>query len=595
MRSQNNRKLASVTLAVICGLGFSGCQRAHFPNNPFAGKIPSLPVPKMFAGKLKAPQVQPIGGRLPVPKLPSMSNFPRPNFGNLVRTVRTPAADAMASRSNQPPEAPARNFDTSSADKQIAAGRMPADVKSKLDLARKAAEASRDAVDTAQTDFNSAVAGTKAPSRETPSSDSLFSKIKTKPTAPSAKQTASSSSTGNLWGDYQPDTRPGSSNRASGGLEDLAKVNPRLYDRYGKLTSGNGSPSGQFVATNTKKDFDFQPVSAPEAKTNQLTDKTSSDNPDATIAGLRSQLMELRSRGSGSSDQFKLPPRSAFAIAGVAPVKPVVKKPEQPLHRGFGNADSFGDRTQTVSIPDPTAPANVLRAAAPKTPGLVATKEIKSSFSKTDSTTAASELPVGNVLSNQLKSSTSASQNESMVSNDFVGSPSDTKDSPSDTKDEAPPMLRASASEQVLNLELPRQLSQASLDALEQAKQDRLNLPLPEINQTSGPLIGGTSNPKVAPTQFQPPSTPTQQAFRPATTAFPGHFQTQAPAQQQQVTSNQFFNRAATQRPATETIAKPTTRVAEAKPLSASLPEGLTTGDGTYSPGSVRGLEKKLW
>ena len=65
MRSQNNRKLASVTLAVICGLGFSGCQRAHFPNNPFAEKIPSLPVPKMFAGKLKAPQVQPIGGRLP--------------------------------------------------------------------------------------------------------------------------------------------------------------------------------------------------------------------------------------------------------------------------------------------------------------------------------------------------------------------------------------------------------------------------------------------------------------------------------------------------------------------------------------------------
>jgi len=60
------------------------------------------------------------------------------------------------------------------------------------------------------------------------------------------------------------------------------------------------------------------------------------------------------------------------------------------------------------------------------------------------------------------------------------------------------------------------------------------------------------------------------------------------------VTSNQFFNRAA--KPAAKiTAAEPKARVAEAKLPSLTLPEGITTGDSTYSPGSVRSLEKKLW
>ena len=579
MRFQHKRRIVSIALAILCSIGFTDHLCAQFPSNPFAGKLPSLPVPKLFGGKLQAPRVKPLANKLSVPKLPGLPSLPRPNFGNLKRTIQTPAAQAIATRTNQPPAAPSQIFDTSSADRQIAAGKMPSDVKSSLDRARKAAEASRDALNTSQNDFNSAVAGTKPPK-----SENLFSKIKTKPsqsTASAAQHSGSSSRSGNLWGNYKPDLGPSSSNRSSGGIEDLAKVNPRLYDRYGKLTSSNGA-DGQFVATNAERDFDFQPEKASRA----ATDKVSSDNAEATIAGLRSQLMELRSRGAGTSDQLKMPHRSAFEIAGIAPVKPVVEEPELPVHRGFGNAASFGDRQQTVSIPDPTAPTNVLRAAARPTPGMVATHEIKSDFNKTASNTLAADLPVGNKLSNN-------SASESMVNNDFVGLAN--TDSTVDAKKDPIPKLRAAATEQVPSMELPRQLSQASLDALEQAKQEKLNQPLPEINQNSGPLVGGFQNPKVASTQFQPQTTtPPAPKSQQRSSAFPGNFQSQVPARQQQVTSNQFFSRAAKEAPV-KTVAEPTARVAEAQLLPPALPEGITTGDGTYSPGSVRSLEKKLW
>ena len=153
-------------------------------------------------------------------------------------------------------------------------------------------------------------------------------------------------------------------------------------------------------------------------------------------------------------------------------------------------------------------------------------------------------------------------------------------------------MLRAEATEQVQSMELPRQLSQASLDALEKARKEKLSQPLPKINKDTGPLLGGFQNPKVASSQFKPQTAPPTQKVQQRSSAFPAHFQTQAPARQQQVTSNQFFNRAAKEAPA-KTDTEPTERVAELLPPT--LPEGLTTGDGTYSPGSVRGLEKKLW
>lgn len=593
MRFQHNRTFISVALTVLCSIGFAGCQRTHFPSNPFAGKLPKLPMPKLLSGKIQAPSAQPLASKLPVPKLPGLSNLPRPNFGNLARTIRTPAAEAIATRSSQPPVAPAKIFDTASADKQIAAAKMSPEVKSSLDRARKAAEASREAINTQQNDFNSAVASTKAPS-----SENLFSKIKTKSpqsSGSSTKQASSSSKTGNLWGDYAPDTRPGSSNRSSGGIEDLAKVNPKLYDRYGKLTSSNGSGDAQFVAVNAKRNFDFQPANSSgdqlAKRSKSMTDKVSSDNSDATIAGLRGQLMELRSRGAGTSDQLNIPHRSAFDIAGVAPQKPVVKKPEQPIHRGFGNAAAIGNRQQTVSIPDPTAPTNILRAPAPPTPGMVATHEIKSQFGRTASNTLAKDLPTGHTLSGNL-----ANENESMVNNDFVG-PLNIEPA-NDEQSAAVPMLRAAAIEQVPNMELPRQLSQASLDALEQAKQEKLNQPLPEINKKSVPMLGGFKNPKFVSTQFQPQTAPQttklENTFQQRSSAFPGHFQSQLPARQQQVMSNQFFSRAA--KPAQEKAgAESTTRVAEAQLLPPALPEGITTGDGTYSPGSVRSLEKKLW
>jgi len=524
--------------------------------------------------------LQPLGG-----KLPGLPQLPRPNFGNLKRTIQTPAAQAIAQKTNQPPTAPSRVFDTASADKQIAAGQMPADVKSSLDRARKAAEASRDALTPNQNDFNSAVAGTKPPK-----SGDLFSKIKTKPSQSTASA-GSGSRSNNLWGSYKPDVSPSSSNRSNGGLADLAKVNPRLYDRYGKLTSSKGSDS-QFVATNAERDFDFQPANGSNTKlaksSRGTTDKVSSDDSDATIAGLRSQLMELRSRGAGSSDQLKMPHRSAFDIAGIAPVKPVVEEPELPVHRGFGNAASFGERkqTETVSIADPTAPTNVLRAAAPATPGIVATHEIKSSSKSASSNMLAEDLPVGNMLSKKRKSSKNMSdQIESMVNNEFVGSNTD-------AEEDQFPMLRAEATEQVQSMELPRQLSQASLDALEEAKQEKLSWPLPKVNKESGPLVGGFKNPKVASNQLQPQTAPPEQTFQPRTSAFPSHFQNRAPARQQQVTSNQFFNRAAKEAPK-KTATEPTARVAELLPPD--LPDGITTGDGSYSPGSVRSLEKKLW
>ena len=574
MRSQHKRKLISVALAALFSVGLTDCAAAQ---NPFAGKLPSLPIPKIFKGKTRAPIVKPFATKLPT--------LPRPNFGNLARTIRTPAAEAIATRTNQPPAAPARIFDTSSADKQIAAAKMPADVKSSLERARRAAEASRDAIKTEQNDFNSAVASTKPPT-----SENLFSKIKTKPSqsvASASSKAGSGSRSDNVWGNYTPDTSPSSSNRGGGGLADLAKVNPRLYDRYGKLTSSNGSSDTKFVATNAGRNFDFLPANAPKSQLakehGNAMDKVSSDNSEATIARLRGQLMELRSRGAGTSAQLKIPHRSAFDLAGVAPVKTVDKEPELPLHRGFGDAAALGDRPQTVSIPDPTAPTNVLRAAAPPTPGLVATHEIKTSFGQMPSGKPAEELPVGNTLSTG-----SASKNDSMVNNDFVDA-----DSNVDVEKDMIPMLRGTAKEQVPSTELPRQLSQASLDALEAAKQEKLSLPLPEVNAKRGPLEGGFQNPKVAATKFQPKTTAPAQTSQQRSSAFPGHFLTRTPAVQQQVTSNQFFNRAAKSAP--EKTAEPAARVAESKLLPPALPQGLTTGDGNYSPGSVKGLEKKLW
>jgi hypothetical protein len=142
-------------------------------------------------------------------------------------------------------------------------------------------------------------------------------------------------------------------------------------------------------------------------------------------------------------------------------------------------------------------------------------------------------------------------------------------------------------------MELPRKLSQASLNALEEAKQRELNKSLPEINLNSDPFVGASPNPKIASDKafaqtFAPPSIKNGQP----SSAFPSHFPRQNLASRQQVTANQFFNRAA--KPAVEKT-EAEARVAEVKALALPLPKGITTGDSTYSPGSVRSLEKKLW
>ena len=147
-----SHKLIKCAVLVICGIGLSGCQRAQFPSNPFAGKLPS-PIKNVSSS------------RFPLPKLPSLSNFPRPNFRNLVRTATTPpAAAAIAAHTNSSPPPPARSFDTNQAEQQIAAGRMPSSIKSKLDQARLEAEKSRadlgSELSSAQKEFNSAIGST---------------------------------------------------------------------------------------------------------------------------------------------------------------------------------------------------------------------------------------------------------------------------------------------------------------------------------------------------------------------------------------------------------------------------------------------------
>ena len=587
-QTKPSRKLIKCAVLMICGLGLVGCQRAQFPSNPFAGKLPS-PLHNLSSN------------RLPRPKLPSLANFPRPNFRNLVRPATTPAAVAIAAQTNSSPPPPARSFDTNQAEQQIAAGQMPSSIKSKLEQARLEAEKSRadlgSELSSAQKDFNSAISST-----ENKSGGDFFAKVNPKQSSAGTQR-----GTNGLWGDYKPDTRPGSSNVSSDGIGELAKVNHGLYDRYGKLTTPNNK---DFAATN-KTDFGFKP---PQSPSDFATEKVSSDKPDETLDGLRKQLMALRSRGSGTSDQMKFPERSAVELAGVAPPAPN-KEPEPSLHRGFGkdNALELGKIQQTVSIPDPTAPTNVLRAAVPAPRGLLSSTPVDTGYRSTSSKSVdSSSLPFGNALSNQLKN---ASNDDKMVSNDFVAS-------------KAPPTLQASTKPKTLELDLPRQLSAASLEALAVAEEARKNQPVPQVIQERGPLAGGISNPnigsvatesfaspKLANQNFAPPTTPPVSAF-------------QSPFQQpvysnrtQQVTSNQFFNRAAQPAAAQPAAAQPASvapapspepvRVAEAPNFggglsvgsvqtpfetATQLPAAIKTGDGSYAPGSVRGLDKKqLW
>ena len=572
---------------MICGFGLVGCQRAQFPSNPFAGKLPS-PLQNLSSN------------RLPLPKLPSLANFPRPNFRNLVRPATTPAAVAIAAQTNSSPPPPARSFDTNQAEQQIAAGQMPSSVKSKLEQARMEAEKSRadlgSELSSAQKEFNSAIGST-----ENKSGGDLFAKIN-----PKQSQADTQKGTNGLWADYKSDTRSGSSNVSSGGIAELAKVNHGLYDRYGKLTTSNNK---DFAATN-KTDFNFQP---PKSSPDLSTEKVSSDKSDETLDGLRKQLMALRSRGSGTSDQMKLPARSAVEIAGVAPLE-LPKEPAPPLHRGFGGDSplDLGKAQQTVSIPDPTAPTNVLRAAVPAPRGLLSSTPVDTGYRRTssnvDSSSLPSSLPFGNALSKQLKN---ASDNDKMVSNDFVAS-------------NAPPTLQASTKPKTLELDLPRQLSEASLEALATAQQVKKNMPVPQIVQERGPLVGGISNPNIGGSTTKGVATPNlaNQNFAPPTTPPASAFQSpfQQPVysnRQQQVTSNQFFDRAA--QPVAAAIVPAPVRVAEAPSFSANsadsasgglsvgsvqapfettteMPNAIKTGEGSYAPGSVRGLEKKqLW
>ena len=373
-------------------------------------------------------------------------------------------------------------------------------------------------------------------------------------------------------------------------------MNHGLYDRYGKLTTPK-STDKDFVA-NSKPNFGFKP---PQNTPDFSTEKVSSDKPDETLDGLREQLMALRSRGSGTSDQMKLPAKSAVELAGVAPPAPEPKEPPPSLHRGFGNDNplELGKAKQVVSIPDPTAPANVLRAAVPAPRGLLSSTPIDTGYRRTSPNVDSSSLPVGNALSKQLQN---ASDNEKMVSNDFVPL-------------NAPPTLKASTKPKTLELDLPRQLSEASREALATAEQAKKNLPVPQILQERGPLLGGVSNPNVGGTpaqDFAKQNLPNQnfapQATPPAS-AFQSPFQQPVYARQQQVTSNQFFNRAAQPKP---TVITPTTlpepvRVAEAlksvgsvlvapTETATQLPNAIKTGDGSYAPGSVRNLDKtQLW
>ena len=525
-------------------VGFSGCQTFRFPANPFAGaKLP--------------------GVKLPVPRLPSLAKLPKPNFGNIARSVKTPARQAIdssgtsiASASKQPPPAPSRKFDSTSTDEKLAKfAPVNKDVKPDIGFAK------------------SDSGGELTPAQK------RFKNALTKQQNAKTDFVAKANPNSGLWSDYKPDPAHNSSNNVSANnIEELAKVNRGLYDQYGKLTTGSKSPKLS------------EPVD-PEMFAAKAKNEDA-EQANQSIAQLKSQLEKIKARGTGSSDEFTVPKRTAIEIAGTAPKAAIEKVAEVSLHKGFGSSAQLkpaGDLANrgTVNIPDPTAPANVLRASADQIPGLIQVTNVAEpgKYSNTNfggyakSNLQPSELPTGSLL---------PQNTEDSVENKFV-------------KIEQPlkiPTLTATAEPKPFEMPLPREVSDASLAALAENARAAEAAPQPKI--TFQNPIQQKSIANAPPTNAAFSASPSSSSLPPATavtnTTAVSAFNLPA-TQSPRVTRNQFIT---SPMKSSAPLSTPAIRVAQKQadfsPLSimtkpetaaTALPEGIVTGASTYAPGSV--------
>jgi len=500
--------------------------------------------------------------KIAVPRLPSLAKLPKPNFGNIARAVKTPARQAIdssgtsiARANNQPPPPPARKFDSTSTDEKLAKfAPFNKDVKPEISVAKS----------------DSVADLTPAQKR--------FKDVLTKQQNKKTEFAAKANPNRGLWSDYQPDPAHNSTNN---NIEELAKVNRGLYDQYGKLTTGRKSPKlGEPV---DPKMF------AAKAKNDDV------EQANQSIAQLKSQLEKIKVSGNGSSDEFTVPKRTAIEIAGTAPLAAKEKVAEVSLHKGFGSsarlkpASDLANRG-TVTIADPTAPANVLRASADQIPGLVQVTNVAGpgKYSNTNFGGYAgtglkpSELPPGSLL---------PQSSEEPVANEFV------KIEPS----QEIPTLTATAEPKPFEMPLPREVSDASLAALAENARVAEAAPQPKITfqnpiQQKSIAIAKPTNAFVSASPAMPPATTVANIAPVSAFNLPA---TQSP----RVTRNQFITGPMQSAAPLNTPALPSTpatRVAQVqqdfselsimtKPKTAAtaLPEGIVTGSSSYAPGSV--------
>jgi len=498
--------------------------------------------------------------------------LPKPNFGNIARAVTTPAQQALtstgtsiASANRQPPPPPSRKFDSTVTDQKLAQ--------------------STSAKDDAPPDFN--VAKSDAGAELTPAQKRFKAALAKEKTKTSTDFVAKATPNAGLWSDYKPDSAPSASNNISANnIEELAKVNRGLYDQYGKLTTGSSSP--KLSEPIDPKVFAAKVSDADIEKTNQ------------SVAELRLQLEKLKARGSGSSDEFNVAPRTAIEIAGSAPPLPVNEEIEVPLHKGFGNAvqlKSANDLANrgTVRIPDPTAPANVLRASASEIPGLIQATNVNGpgKYSATSfggysvNKVKPSELPTGSLL---------PQDSNDLVANDFVKK----------MDQREIPVLTASAQPKVFEMPLPRKVSDASLAALAERARVAAAAPQPKVTfqnpiQQTPVAMPRPSAPVIAPPAL-PPATNVASSVPASAFNLPA---TQSP----RVTRNQFFENPMDAGAPLNTSAALVPRLAQAppqdnalsimsqpEPAATALPADIVTGDSTYAPGSVvKPQTEALW
>lgn len=568
------RGRTTLALLMAATVGLSGCQTFRFPGNPFAG------------GRLSS-------AKLPLPKLPSFAKLPKPNFGNIARAVRTPSEQVIASNNTsiasakrQPPPPPSRKFDSTSTDQQMAKSEKVSGGSGTKSAG--SADTSGDFLTGARGNNSSTdVALTDAQKRF---KDALSGKLSAKSDSPSDRQSDTATNSGaGLWRDYRPD--PASSIAGSSSVQqvqDLAKVNRNLYDQYGKLNTGNSSSklsepldAKMLAAKISQKEID---------KTNQ------------SVANLKQELERIKTRGSGSSDDFSLPVRSALEIAGSA--APVVRddEPETPVYKGFGSKVTLSPSQEnsnlanegTVRIARSGSRVNVLRATPRQIPGLVPTIEIGGSDKYAATQFGRYETKGGSAKKSQSKDF--QTPDASTVADDFQANQFVEK-----MNDQQIPTLTAKPSSKAFEMPLPREVSEASLAAIRENQKAAAAAPMPQVTHQNPiqqtPVAMTPMQSSFVPTA---PVAPTSQSPLvgqvPQSTASAFQIPTTRTAR---IMNNPFYRPpsetsapvgvADVQRVAelTETTIAEPAPVAEVKEVATDLPSSLITGDSAYSPGSV--------